>query len=282
MNPKTVILSLFVLGAAFSQPAPAVVNELFLERALTPSTLIPSAPLTIPPRLQQGLADGSMELRQRIIYDPTGNNLQALFFVVQSGEPMPAPINAFLADSVVGRYTMSIEKLTGTKVPQKTLAFTGAITSGQSNQALGDVTGAPYFLSMSYTGDTDAKPADIVHVVAGRVVVYSKTAAGKLAVPKEPTPPNPNAGPQIVVVAPANTVAREIQLDASGTTDSSGTPLRFNWRATNKTAVVLNPATAVATVQFSEGPGEYTFELIVTNGNNVSATKFVSVYYFGR
>lgn len=282
MNPKTVMLPLFVLGAAFSQSTPAVVNELFLERALTPATLIPSAPLTMPGRLQQGLADGSMELRERLIYDATGNNLQSLLFVVQSGEPMPAPINAFLADSVVGRYTMSIEKLTGTKVPQKTLAFTGVITSGQSNQALGDVLGAPYFLSLSYTGDTDAKPADIVHVVAGRVVVYSKTAAGKLAVPKEPAPPNPNAGPQIVVIAPANTVSRQVQLDASGTTDSSGTPLRFNWRATNKTAVVLNPATATPTVQFSEGPGEYTFELTVTNGNNISAVKVVSVYYFGR
>ena len=168
-SPKTVILPLFALGAAFAQSTPAVVNELFLERALTPATLIPSAPLTIPPRLQQALADGSMELRERLIYDATGNNLQSLFFVVQAGEPMPAPINAFLADSVVGRYTLSIEKLTGTKVPQKTLAFTGTVTSGQSNQALGDVVGAPYFVSMSYTGDTDAKPSDIVHVVAGQI-----------------------------------------------------------------------------------------------------------------
>ena len=99
---------------------------------------------------------------------------------------------------------------------------------------------------------------------------------------RPPAPLGPDLGPQIVISAPSNIVSKQISLDASQTTDASGTSLSFVSKTVNKSAILLNPNTAVATVQFSESPGDYTFELNVTNGNGLSAKKSATVTYFGR
>jgi hypothetical protein len=101
-------------------------------------------------------------------------------------------------------------------------------------------------------------------------------------VPKAPPVTPPGVGPQVVIVAPANTTDSQIVLDATKTTDASGTTLTFAWKSTGKTSAILNPNSALATVQFGEGMGDYTFELTVTNGNGVSVKQLVTVTYYGR
>jgi hypothetical protein len=45
---------------------------------------------------------------------------------------------------------------------------------------------------------------------------------------------------------------------------------------------MTNQNTAMATVQFGEGFGDYTFEVTVTNGAGTSAKKTVTITYLGR
>ena len=176
-----------------------------------------------------------------------------------------------------------LRKSYATTTPGNTVAFTGTVGGASNGGVLGNVAGLPFLISMAYSNDTPTKVTELVHVIGGRVVVYTKDASGTLVVQRTTTPVTPPAeGPQVVITAPTVTVDHQIVLDASKTTDASGTSLSFVWKNVNKSAAILNPNTAVATVQFGEGLGEYSFELTVTNGNGVSVKKTVTVMYFGR
>ncbi|MBI2685000.1 MAG: hypothetical protein HYX27_01695 [Acidobacteria bacterium] len=278
--PALALLSTAMSGAA--QTAAPTVTELSLERQLVLATTLASSDLALPADKVQGIESGAFEVRERLIFNPTGATVTSTIFVVQTGSPLPTPLNANLSGMVLGSYSLGIEKTYITTTPKNSLAFAGTVQSASNGGVLGNVTGLPFYLSLAYTDDAPAKVADVTEVIAGRVAAYTKAASGTLTIPKPPQPPTAGEGPQIVISAPAITVDRQIALDASKTTDSSGTTLTFAWKAVNKTAVLLNPNTAVATVQFSEGRGDYTFEVTVTNGKGVSAKKTVTVTYLGR
>jgi hypothetical protein len=278
---KAFAILAFTIALPAQTPGP-VVTELSLERTLALSTTLTSTDLVLTPDAIQAVTSGALEVRERLIYNPAGATLTSTIFVVQPGSPLPTPINANLNGLVLGTYSLSIEKIYSTTRPKNSLAFTGTVTSSSPNGVLGNVAGTPFVVSMGYTDDAPAKIIDLVHVMAGRVVVYTKDAAGTLVIPKPITPPAPGEGPQITISAPTVTIDRQITLDASQTTDASGTSLTFAWKNANKSAVILNPNTARPIVQFGEGLGDYSFELTVTNGNGVSAKKTVTVIYLGR
>ncbi|MFN0106275.1 MAG: PKD domain-containing protein [Bryobacteraceae bacterium] len=265
-----------------AQTTGPVVTELSLERQLALPTTLTSTDLVLPDDKVQGITSGALEIRERLIYNPSGATLTSTIFVVQTGSPLPTPLNANLSGFILGVYTLNIEKIYSTTKPKNSLAFTGTVSSSSGGGVLGDVAGTPFSVSFAYTDDTPAKIIDLVHLMAGRVVVYTKDAAGTVVIPKPVTPPAPGQGPEIVISAPTVTIDLQIALDASKTTDASGTSLTFAWKSIGKSAAVLNPNTAVATVQFGEGLGDYVFEVTVTNGNGVSAKKTVTVTYLGR
>lgn len=280
------LLSVFALLAislpAAAQSSGATVTELVLERQLALSSTFSSTDLALPDNLSQGILSGALEVRERFIYNPSGSSLTSSIFAVQAGSPMPTPLNTNLNGQVLGVYQLGIEKIYLTTKPQNSISFTGTVAGSSSGGVLGNVFGLPFTVSLGFNNDTPTKANDLVHVIAGRVVAYSKDAAGTLVVPRAPTPPVNPTGPQIVVSLPSNTVSKQINLDASQTTDDSGTSLTFVWRNVNKSAVLLNPNTAIATVQFSEGPGDYTFEVTVTNGLGQTAKKQATTTYLGR
>lgn len=275
------VLTTASLPAVAQTTGPAV-TELVIERQVKLATALATKEIALPADMAQGITSGALEVRERFIYNPAGATLTSTLFTVQTGAPMPTPINANLSGAVLGVYTLNVEKVYSTLAPQNSVSFTGTVSASSNGGVLGNVTGLPFSVSMAYTNDTPAKVSDVVHVIAGRVVVYSADAFGTLTVPKPPAPPTPSAGPQIVIVAPGITVDYQITLDASKTTDDSGTSLTFAWKSLNKTSAILNPNTAVATVQFGEGMGLYSFELTVTNGKGVSAKQVVTVNYYGR
>ena len=262
-----------LLAAVLPLSAQAV-TELVLERALTPETTLAAASYSLPA--------GAFELRERLIYNPSGATLTSTVFTVQPGSPLPTPLNANLSGAVLGVYTLNVEKLYATTKPLNSLSFTGTVADSSGGGIFGNVNGMPFTVSMGFTNTAPTRATDVVHLLAGRVVMYSADAAGTLTVPRPPTPPENPTGPKITVNVPANTVSRQIDLDASKTTDDSGTSLTFSWRNVNKSAVLLNPNTAIASVQFTEGPGDYLFEVTVTNGAGQTAKQTVTVSYLGR
>lgn len=279
--PALVLLAAALPGGA--QTTGPVVTELSLERQLALTTTLTTTELALPADKSQGIISGAWEVRERLIYNPSGATLTSTLFVVQPGSVMPTPINANLTGAIIGVYTLNVEKIYSTSSPRNSLAFTGTVAGSSAGGVLGNVTGLPFSISMAYSNDVPAKVTDVVHVVAGRIAVYTPAATGVLIVPKTtPVTPPVGSGPQIVIVAPAVTIDLQVVLDATKTTDSSGTSLTFAWKSLNKSSAILNPNTALATVQFGEGLGDYMFELTVTNGNGLTAKQTVTVSYFGR
>jgi hypothetical protein len=264
------------LFAALLPLSAQAVTELVLERPLTSANILTATPLFLPP--------GAFEIRERLIYNPSGATLTSTIFTVQPGSPLPTPINASLAGAVLGVYTLNVEKVFVTAKPFPAVAFTGTVAGASGSGVLGDVLGLPFMVSFGYKyGEgNNAEVLGLTHTIAGRVTAFSATAAGRLVIPRPPAPPENPTGPRIVLNVPVNTVSKQIDLDASKTTDDSGTTLTFAWRNVNKSAALLNQNTAVATVQFTEGAGDYIFEITVTNGNGQSAKQTVTVAYLGH
>lgn len=273
-----IALSLPVLA----QTAPQVVTDLSLERRLILGNALTSTDLNFAPDSLQLINSGALELRERLIYNPTLGTLTSTLFTVQSGSPALS-LDANITGGTVGQYTLNIEKTYSVTKPRNILAFAGTVSSSSPNGLLGDVAGAPFSVSMVYTNDTPPKVVDLVVVIAGRVVEYSKDATGTLTLPKTNTPVTaPPTGPQINIIAPTSTTDRQISLDASKTTDASNTSLTYVWKNVNRSAAILQPNTSVAIVQFTEGFGDYVFELTVTNGNGVVSKKTVTISYLGH
>ena len=280
MWPTLAMLTVAIPGMA--QTTGPVVSELSLERQLVLTTMLTTSELALPADKVSGILSGAWEVRERLIYNPSGATLTSTIFAVQPGAVLPTPINGNLTGLILGVYTLNVEKIYSTTTPKATVAFTGTVAGSSIGGALGNVTGLPFSVSFAYSADTPAKISDVVHLIAGRVIAYTKDAVGTFVVPKVVPPVPPGTGPQIVIVAPVNTIDSQIVLDASRSTDASGTSLSFAWRSTGKTSAILNPNTSMATVQFGEGLGEYSFELTVTNGNGVAVKQIVVISYFGR
>lgn len=282
---RPILPALVLFAAAHSsmaQTSGPVVTELLLERQLMLTTTLTSTELALPSDKVQGIISGALEVRERLVYNPAGATLTSTIFVVQPGSVMPTPINSNLTGAIIGVYTLNVEKIYSTVSPMPVLAFTGTVAGATFGGVLGNVTGMPFLVSMAYTRDTPAKVSDVVHLIAGRVAAFTRGAAGRLIVPQAVIPPAPAGGLDVIIVAPASTIDSQVTLDASQTRDNSGTSLSFSWKLLNKTSAILNPNTAMATVQFGEGLGDYLFELTVTNGNGVTVKKTVTVSYYGR
>ena len=92
-----------------------------------------------------------------------------------------------------------------------------------------------------------------------------------------------DSAPSVVIApVPADLVSSSIQLDASHSTDANGLPLSFLWSNPTHNAGMTGANTATPTVQFAGGRGQYSFSVLVTNSQGASASKTVSVNYFGR
>lgn len=265
-----------------AQTAGPSLTEFALERRIDLATTHTSTDLAIPAEMVPAIASGAFEVRERLFFNPAGATLTSTMFVVQNGAPIPTPINASLSGNMLGTQTLNVERLQVTLAPRNSISFTGTVSGSSAGNILGNVAGLPFSVTLSFTDASPTAGYDLVHVIAGRIVAYSREAFGTLVVPRPPVPPVNPTGPQIVIDAPPNTVSRQISLDASGTTDDSGTSLSFVWQNVNKSAVILNPNTAVATIQFTEGAGDYSFSVTVTNGRGQTATKQVTISYFGR
>src|SRR5712692_2595578 len=76
-------------------------------------------------------------------------------------------------------------------------------------------------------------------------------------------PPLRRDGPVAVVAAKnISTVAKQIQLDGSGSTSSDGKPLSYSWQvvAGTPSASITSGNTANPSVQFDSGFGAYIFQ----------------------
>lgn len=104
----------------------------------------------------------------------------------------------------------------------------------------------------------------------------SSTAVATITVKPAPLPPVANAGANITITLPQNTIT----LDGSASTAPSGTIVSYLWKKLSgpDDGIISNAASSITTVS-ALVKGTYNFELIVTdnNGKNASAVVVVTV-----
>jgi hypothetical protein len=86
------------------------------------------------------------------------------------------------------------------------------------------------------------------------------------------------------ILLPKNlaTTTSELTLDASQSLSANGQPLRFELRSISGSASIIRGNTASPFVQLSSGPGEYVFELTVTDSAGVTSMDRTTIRYSGR
>jgi len=93
----------------------------------------------------------------------------------------------------------------------------------------------------------------------------------------------PVSGP--VIVFPSDlvyTTVRDLKLDASGSFSPSGnTPLQFYWTVREDKAVIYQRTSPTPQVYLPGTPGNYIFDLTVTDSKGISTTKTLTVRLIG-
>ena len=89
-----------------------------------------------------------------------------------------------------------------------------------------------------------------------------------------------SGGPTIVIKG-GNTITtnqRNLTFDASGSFSPAGNnPLTYTWVSLNDRSIVFNGSSPIVNVQVGLIPGQYLFQLTVTDSKGNSATAIVTV-----
>ena len=75
---------------------------------------------------------------------------------------------------------------------------------------------------------------------------------------------------------------RQLQFDASQSVSGNGQPLTYELRSVSGSAAILGATSIRPLVQFSGGPGDYVFELIVTDTSGAQSRDRVTITYRGQ
>jgi hypothetical protein len=246
---------------------------------------------TLPANVIQAVQGGALEIRHSLVFTSSTRRLSVRTFLVAPGSPNPTPPPAqtLLHES----YEVNVENILWapqTVVPPgstgASLVITGRIAGG-SLSITGNVTNRLFVHSVGFDNVTPVRFNNLTTVVAGAYTMYATQGTGTFAYASQTPGGGDGTGgnlPPVVVATAGNNVTTaqsEIQLDASGSSDPEKGPLTFTWRFVGKTAAIINQNTAKPSVQFSEGFGEYTFEVTVTDDKGAFTRAQVKVLYVG-
>jgi len=161
-------------------------------------------------------------------------------------------------------------------------ATPASITSGQSSTLQWSVQNSTS-VSISSVGTVAASGTSNVTPAATTVYTLTATnAAGSTT--KTATVTVGNSGP-VIVFASGNilyTSTRDVRLDASGSSSPSGNnPLQFYWTVRENKAVIYQRTSSTPQVYLPGTPGNYIFDLTVTDSKGNSTTKTLTVRLIG-
>jgi hypothetical protein len=130
------------------------------------STTIPPNPSLLP--FVPGLINGTLEIRERLIYDPPKKAIALTTFIIATATPFPTSDSDLAAlGTVVERATLGVEAAFFSCSPLPSVTFAGTVTE-QSFPQPGDavypggwgvdIQGATFALSFGYTTDSNPTP----------------------------------------------------------------------------------------------------------------------------
>ncbi|PVD53388.1 hypothetical protein DC498_05820 [Terrimonas sp.] len=213
------------------------------------------------------LAEGVYKFQVKVT-DDNGQSSTATVTITVKPAPLPPVANAGSAQVI----TLPVNSIT--LDGSKSTAPSGSIISYEWKKLSG---GNAVIADAGSAGTAVSELADGVYTFELKVTDnngLSATATVTVTVKAVPVPPMADAGNNITITLPANSVT----LDGSGSTAPSGSIASYSWRkVSGPSDAVIADAAKAGTIVSGLAEGIYEFELKVTDSNGLSATATVTV-----
>lgn len=194
--------------------------------------------------------------------------MQNDLYLVPKGSPavtaLPLPAN-------FGYLTIKVNSIQFSCMPRPSVLLTGTVLAGVDIFA--PPAGAAWAYSFGYDLNNTANPFN--NSVSDSValgLLFAAQAQGSITFTSAP------AGPSIVIAPAAlssgklQVFANQLALDASKSSDPSGSALTYQWGSDKPAAFYPNTTSPSPTMVFQSGSGDYTVTLTVTNAAGATAT----------
>ena len=231
-----------MLGAitleAQSQPVPATcltappaTQTFSIERTVIPANTETTYDTNLSSTILASLALGTLEMRERLVYNPQTNTLTSTVFLVQPGSPIPTPSDVDITARTLATYTISVDRTYSSCSPYPSVMFTGSVISSTGGPSAPNgiynltFNGTPAAVSIGYNKDNPPMVNNVVTLFAGVVVSYAPAGYGTLTFLGNPVAGQPtitsvtNSASALPQIAP-NTWVTIIGSSLASTTDT--------------------------------------------------------------
>jgi uncharacterized protein (TIGR03437 family) len=177
--------------------APPTAQSFSIERTVAPSDNGTTYSTDLSASILASLADGSMEMREQLLYNPQANTLTSTVFLVDAGAPIPTPSSVNIASTTLASYVISINGVYSSCSPVPSFMFAGTVTSSSGGAAAANgiynltFSGTPAVVSIGYTNTNPPAVNNVVTLLAGVAVSYSAAGFGTLTFPSNATAGQP-------------------------------------------------------------------------------------------
>jgi len=237
------------------------------------------------PDILSSIKGGAMEVRQQIRYDSASKTVKVTALLEAPGSPLPTPTDASGLTTLYS-YTVNVSQIQVNNKRGNAVVVSGTANNDAVSTPFGDISGSSVTISAAYKTPVDPVPVaqtaftGVSTNIAGIANLFSKAGMGTVSLASS------SHGAPTAVAGPKNlsTGASQFQLDATGSSDTSGS-LTYAWTFTGPATqgvTITGANTATPTVNlpgYQDAAGIYTFQLTVTNPSGLTSTDTVAVNY---